>query len=106
MQYVYSPLKMLHFHEKLRDLARGEVTPPVHVRLKPINACNHRCFYCCYRSENLFLSQRMREKDMIPREKMAEIVSDLAACGVKAVTFSGGGEPYRPLTPVSKGRES
>lgn len=93
MQYVYSQLKMFHFHDKLERLAHREVTPPVHIRLKPINACNHRCFYCCYRNENLFLSELMKEKDLIPREKMIEIVNDLIAGGVKAVTFTGGGEP-------------
>ena len=31
--------------------------------------------------------------DRIPDEKMSEIVEDIIAMGVKAVTFSGGGEP-------------
>jgi MoaA/NifB/PqqE/SkfB family radical SAM enzyme len=35
----------------------------------------------------------MEYKDRLPREKMLEIVDDLAEMGVQAVTFSGGGEP-------------
>jgi MoaA/NifB/PqqE/SkfB family radical SAM enzyme len=35
----------------------------------------------------------MEYKDRLPKEKMMEIVDDLAEMGVKAVTFSGGGEP-------------
>ena len=35
----------------------------------------------------------MEYKDRLPREKMMEIADDLAEMGVKAVTFSGGGEP-------------
>jgi len=35
----------------------------------------------------------MDRNSFIPREKMFEIVDDLAEIGVKAVTFSGGGEP-------------
>lgn len=93
MENVYSQSKIFHFHDKLANLAEKKVTPPVHVRMKPINACNHRCFYCCYRNKDLYLGQRMNEKDMIPREKMQEIVGDLARSGVKAVTFTGGGEP-------------
>ena len=93
MENVYSQVKMFHFGEKLHNLKNGEVTPPIHIRLKPINACNHRCFYCCYRNPNLLLNQRFNEKDMIPRAKMQEIVQDIAAGGVKAVTFTGGGEP-------------
>jgi len=93
MENVYSQSKIFHFNEKMTDLKADKITPPVHVRLKPINACNHRCFYCCYRNEELYLGQKMNEKDMIPREKMREIVKDLSASGVKAVTFTGGGEP-------------
>jgi MoaA/NifB/PqqE/SkfB family radical SAM enzyme len=36
----------------------------------------------------------MNLRDFIPREKMLEIVDDLAEMGVKAVTFSGGGDPF------------
>lgn len=93
MENVYSQTKMFHFYDKLQALKAGDITPPVHVRIKPINACNHRCFYCCYRSESLFLGECMNEKDMIPQAKMREIVRDLTDCGVRAVTFTGGGEP-------------
>jgi sulfatase maturation enzyme AslB (radical SAM superfamily) len=35
----------------------------------------------------------MRISDFIPHEKMLEIMCDFVSMGVKAVTFSGGGEP-------------
>ena len=35
----------------------------------------------------------MNRQDQIPWEKMQEIISDMSEMGVKAVTFSGGGEP-------------
>lgn len=93
MKNVYSPGKIFHFPDKLADLRAGRVTPPIHVRLKPTNRCNHRCGYCCYRSGKLFLSEKMDERDEIPPAKMAELIEDFAAMGVKAVTFTGGGEP-------------
>jgi len=93
MENVYSQVKMFHFGKKLRDLQNGTISPPIHIRLKPINACNHRCFYCCYRNPDLLLNQRFNEKDMIPHGKMLEIIEDIAIGGVKAVTFTGGGEP-------------
>ncbi|MDD4951773.1 MAG: radical SAM protein [Desulfovibrionaceae bacterium] len=93
MENVYSQAKMFHFQDRLEALDRGEALAPMHVRLKPINACNHRCFYCCYRSEDLFLGEMMKEKDMIPEPKMREIVRDMIESGVRAVTFTGGGEP-------------
>jgi MoaA/NifB/PqqE/SkfB family radical SAM enzyme len=39
------------------------------------------------------LSQLFNEKDEIPRGKMKELVKDLGKMKVRAVTFSGGGEP-------------
>ena len=93
MSTVYNTIKLFHHHDKLADLISGDVSAPVHIRLKPTNHCNHNCWYCCYRNENLYLSERCDIKDMIPQEKMREIVADFVEMGVKAVTFSGGGEP-------------
>ncbi|WP_027186542.1 radical SAM protein [Desulfovibrio inopinatus] len=93
MENIYSQAKIFHFKDRLDALSQKKAVAPIHIRLKPINACNHRCFYCCYRNEDLFLSELMKEKDMIPEQKMAEIAQDMIDCGVKAVTFTGGGEP-------------
>ena len=65
----------------------------MHVRIKPTNVCNHGCYFCAYRSGNVTLGEDMNVRDKIPRAKMTEIVEDLIAMGVQAVTFSGGGEP-------------
>lgn len=93
---LYTPLKMFHFQEKLDSLPEDnpEIKPPLHIRLKPSNVCNHRCGYCAYRAEGLQLGQDMNLKDMIPGEKLLELVEDFSELGVKAVTFSGGGEPF------------
>ncbi len=93
MKNVYVGSKIFHFPEKLADLQARRQSAPLHVRLKPTNRCNHSCTYCCFRNENLYLGERMNEADQIPREKMQEIVADLGRMGVRAVTFSGGGEP-------------
>ncbi len=93
MRERYSVLKALRFPDQLRALAEGGVVAPVHVRIKPINACNHHCWYCAYRADNLELGNKMELRDKIPDAKMDEIVGDIIAMGVKAVTFSGGGEP-------------
>lgn len=92
----YSPLKIFHYAEKLASLPRenAAILPPVHVRIKPTNACGHKCWYCAYRSEDLQLGRDMKIRDAIPRERMREIIDDLIDMGVKAVTFSGGGDPF------------
>ena len=69
------------------------LTAPVHVRIKPINCCNHDCWYCAYRSSALQLGEGMDIADRIPESKLSEIAVDLVGMGVNAVTVSGGGEP-------------
>lgn len=93
MSRLYANTKFFHFPERLAAVAEQRLPAPIHIRLKPTNRCNHRCSYCCYRNPQLYLGQLMREQDQIPPEKMAELVRDFISMGVKAVTFSGGGEP-------------
>lgn len=99
MSTIYSPLKFLRYQEQLNALKEGRLVAPVHIRIKPTNMCNHNCWYCAYRTDDLHLGEDMNERDAIPRDKMLEIVDDIVEMGVKAVTFSGGGEPllYKPL---------
>ena len=96
---LYSNMKFLGHDAQLKALAERRVVAPVHVRIKPINRCNHDCWYCAYRVDNLKLGEDMDLNDVIPADKMLEITDDLIDMGVKAVTFSGGGEPliYKPL---------
>ena len=88
----YSQLKIFHHKELLERLENGQRCNPLYIRIKPTNVCNHNCYYCHYKNPYLTLDE-YDPKDMIPREKMMEIISDLMTMGVKAVTFSGGGEP-------------
>lgn len=91
---LYSNLKMFHYPAKLQSLTNDTmITPPLHIRLKPTNACNHRCRYCAYLNPEMQLGKDMRVTDSIPHDKMLEICSDIAEMGVGAVTYSGGGEP-------------
>ena len=88
----YSQLKIFHHKDLLTQLENGERCDPLYIRIKPTNVCNHNCYYCHYKNPYLTLDE-YNPNDMIPREKMLEIVSDMKEMGVKAVTFSGGGEP-------------
>ena len=96
MGLLYTRLKIFHFKEKLDSLPlnTGKIMPPVHIRMKPTNVCSHNCWYCAYKADDLQLGQDMQKKDFIPREKMMETIDDIVEMGVKAVTFSGGGDPF------------
>lgn len=99
MARLYSSLKFMRYPEYLEALRAQQILAPLHIRFKPINHCNHDCWYCAYRMSNLKLGEDMDVKDKVPEGKMFEIVEDIIAMGTKAVTFSGGGEPllYKPL---------
>lgn len=101
MELKYTPYKIFHFPEVIDSFKSKpeSISPPIHVRIKPINLCNHHCWFCSYKADGVELGETMRTQDQIPEEKMLEIADDLVDMGVKAVTFSGGGEPflYKPL---------
>lgn len=88
----YSSLKIFHHPDILDKIEHGERCNPLYIRIKPTNLCNHNCYYCHYKNPYLSLDE-YDGNDMIPREKMMEIIEDLKNMGTKAVTFSGGGEP-------------
>lgn len=96
MSSKYSGLKIFHYQEKMDSLEKSNpvITAPIHIRIKPTNVCNHNCWYCAYKVDYLQLGQDMVERDFIPEDKMMEIIDDCADMGVKAITFSGGGEPF------------
>ena len=88
----YSNLKIFHHFDILSKLLKGERCNPLYIRIKPTNVCNHNCYYCHYKNSYLTLDD-YNPTDFIPHDKMMEILDDMGKMGVKAVTFSGGGEP-------------
>lgn len=90
----YSNLKIFDHIDKLNEVVKEKKrTAPVYIRIKPTNYCNHKCYYCSYADSALGLRDSVHRQDQIPWEKMQEIIADMKEMGVKAVTFSGGGEP-------------
>ena len=89
----YSNLKIFAHAHALDDIGAGKRIAPIYIRIKPTNYCNHKCYYCSYADSQLGLRDSVKRQDQIPWEKMQEIISDISDMGVKAVTFSGGGEP-------------
>ncbi|MBC8413525.1 MAG: radical SAM protein [Nitrospira sp.] len=96
MGNIYTNMKIFQFKEKIDSLTQSDarIMAPLHIRIKPTNVCSHKCSYCAYRSDRLQLGKDMFTGDYIPREKMMEIMDDVIEMGVKAVTFSGGGDPF------------
>lgn len=89
----YSILKIFHYPDKIEAMKNKKVTAPIYIRIKPTNRCNNNCFYCSYNPKFSSIHSSSDRNDEIPRAKMLEILRDIKNMGVKAVTFSGGGEP-------------
>jgi len=77
--------KILRFPETLRRLQTGERVWPLHVEMDLSDQCNLRCAWCRF-------ADRLGEATVdLPFAR--SVLDQLRAVGVRAVTFSGGGEP-------------
>lgn len=89
----YSELKIFHHIDRIDSFLKGERVAPIYVRIKPTNVCNQRCFYCAYANDSLFDGRDVDSRESIPWDIMEKTLYDFDMMKIKAVTFSGGGEP-------------
>jgi 2-iminoacetate synthase ThiH len=102
---VYSPWKAAHHIDRIHALRGGAQPVPAQLQLIISDLCNHNCSFCAYRMENYTSNQLFGEADpitgiinnnpnrMISYEKCIEILDDCKEVGVKALQYTGGGEP-------------
>jgi MoaA/NifB/PqqE/SkfB family radical SAM enzyme len=100
----YTDLKAAWHTDKIAQLREGKQPTPAQVQLIISDLCNESCSFCAYRMEGYSSNQHFGEKGldgfinnnpnrMIPYDKALEILDDMAALGIRAVQFTGGGEP-------------
>lgn len=78
---------MFQHLDRLAKWQSGRLPPPITVELDLTNACNHACPGCTFS----YLVNY--DKSSIPFDLAKKTIKDLGEFGVKAITFSGGGEP-------------
>lgn len=78
--------KLLYHLEPLNKWLKGEDIYPIYCSVGLTQMCNHNCIFCVYDSLN-------REKIYLEKERLLAIMQELASNGLKAVFFSGEGEP-------------
>jgi len=80
---------LLHGTEYIEKLLDGGWLdlPPICAEIDPTNICNHKCLWC------MFDEFRYRKPDSISPTDMERVIGELGKTGVKAITFTGGGEP-------------
>lgn len=95
----YSQTKPAWHIDRIEALRAGRIPVPVHVQLVLSDLCNHDCSFCAYRmssglSYELFVTPETHNPNRrISTSKAVEIIQDCATLGVKAIQFTGGGEP-------------
>ena len=95
----YSALKAMKYPDRLAAIRDGGVAGPVHVQIILSDLCNQNCAFCAFRDPGYTSSQLFHEEGnynpnrMLPYEKVIEILDDCVDLGVKAVQYTGGGEP-------------
>nr|MDT0658184.1 radical SAM protein [Micromonospora sp. DSM 115978] len=82
----FSPFKLLTHPAVLDAARRPEPMRPINLEINPINICNQSCSWCTYG----YLHER---REVLPRERIIELLDDAAGLGVQSVTWTGGGEP-------------
>lgn len=100
---VNNPLatdKAAHFPERLLALREGRQIAPAQVLLSISDLCNHHCDWCFFRDSELPTSEMFPMVKGQPNpdrrmelSKITQILDNLEYAWVKAVEFTGGGEP-------------
>ena len=102
MSNPYAPDKALYHRDNLEAVHRGGSPYPVHVHFVISDLCNQNCSFCAYRIDNYTETFAVPRPDGTlnhnPNRKIEtltayKILEGLRSCGVKAVQFTGGGEP-------------
>ena len=70
-------------------------TSPVLVEVDPSNACNHACSFCLssYIHFSKYKGTETFSRAVMPREMLLNLCKDFVEMGVRAVNWTGGGEP-------------
>jgi MoaA/NifB/PqqE/SkfB family radical SAM enzyme len=97
---AYSDLKAAWHTDKIATLRRGDQIVPAQVQLILSDLCNQDCHFCAYRMSGGFSTEQFADEQgnknprrRIQTSKALEILGDCAVLGVKAIQFTGGGEP-------------
>jgi len=93
--------KIFQHMDRLGEWQRGSKPIPIVAEIDPTNVCNLKCPYCSFSAVH---GNGHLEQDVLLR-----VIEELAALGVRGVTFTGGGEPLcstATMAAVSRAKEA
>ena len=93
---IFNPqAKTLANVDSVLEYIETKNTAPVLVEFDPSNACNHGCYFCISSYIHLPESKNLEtfDRSIMPKDLMLSVCKDLIDMGVKAINWTGGGEP-------------
>lgn len=78
--------KVVHHLSHLDKMQKGRPVGPIHLSVFPNNFCQLNCEYCCFK-------KTARNSDELSLHDFRMAVNVLTKYGLKALEFSGGGDP-------------
>jgi MoaA/NifB/PqqE/SkfB family radical SAM enzyme len=78
--------KLIHHQEHLAKVEKGEIVGPIHISIFPNTTCQLNCPYCSF-------GKTKRTKEELSLSDFCNAVDILVKYGLKALEFSGGGDP-------------
>lgn len=101
---MWSELKILGHDNIVSAIFQNKIIYPTHVQIELTEACNHRCIFCPWHGEKHYDFQNIdyTGKRHIDKQLLFNTLNDLISGGVKAIAFTGSGEPllYPYITDV------
>lgn len=83
---VFNPqVKLLWHWQRINSWLKTGSSVPILIEISPTNYCNARCSWCFYSGTH--------NNKRVERKVMLRVLSDMASLGVKAISWTGGGEP-------------
>lgn len=89
----FNAAKLLWHGSDVRNMFSGAPTlAPISLEWDLSNTCPHDCPFCSFGTSESH-GYRQQTWQVFPTERALSLVPELAASGVKSITFTGGGEP-------------
>jgi len=99
MNEYYSPYKIAHHEEKIKQLKKGKMIAPTFAQVDLTNSCNLNCSFCSYKIGN-YSSDHMKDfnvRDRLDKNLIFNLLYDTKHKfffnELKALEWTGGGEP-------------
>ena len=81
----FNPQLKLACHKELVSFINGESIVPINIEISPCGICNAGCPWCFYKNK--------QSKTILDPEVLKKFLLEAQNLGVKAITWTGGGEP-------------